>query len=553
VANATSASADDFEHYRPPELEATGRWWEVCESESALVFALAATLYSAADHGLPDDQEPSLNEEMELLLSTMADDDPDERADLDTIQELAAAGLMLCLDSEGSDEADAIIARLASEGCRPHAVVATAYATGAAGGPSLNTVGPSAAHPHALRALHTDVPSDWEVLLSELQSTRPLKDASLRELAEPTRAHISRIAQPATYITPHEALIGDISAQRWALKQCPPPPRPGPAATASRPAGDSSAPADADQTPHPSKRGHNRKLLKPCTSVADLLADWNPERQVELGFLAEAAKPPSQRAAPVVVVAPPPLPAADPGPTRASSAQGPATHIRRRLSADPLIALIRDTEGHRTHPQKEPQRSGVRSAASSGSGSGSGSGSSVTTKGGISRNSGSAAPSRRPTVSTLDKARSLFRRQSSETSLWSATRAAARKSSSSSMSPPTSPGGSGEVTKISLADWQHIRMSLVKAELEDLRDSNPSQVGLITQHKACAACGVRFGRFKWGRKCVVCSLSNCSACTFKFDAPVHMRAQLRKLDADSPKGPAICADCKSEMTAQSLP
>jgi hypothetical protein len=92
-------------------------------------------------------------------------------------------------------------------------------------------------------------------------------------------------------------------------------------------------------------------------------------------------------------------------------------------------------------------------------------------------------------------------------------------------------------------------MSLVKAELEDLRDDNPAQVALVVANKACVACGVRFGRFKWGRQCVVCDLSVCGSCAFKFVPLPHMQHDLAKLSFDKTKGPSICRDCRDEITA----
>eukprot|EP00038_Savillea_parva_P012635 m.205956 g.205956 ORF g.205956 m.205956 type:complete len:653 (+) comp23146_c0_seq1:254-2212(+) len=571
VAHGDDNLAEVLEQYQPPELEGVDAWWET-PTETTQVFALAATLYAAADHCLPEDEEPSLNEEMELLLSSMADDDVSERADLDTIRELAAAGLMLCLDSECEGEAETIIRRLVND------------ARAASSSPSQDPNGPDHTSPLSVRRRppEADAPSEWDTLLAELQSPRTLRSANDRVLPPPTTKHVSGVDVPATYVTPHEALMQDIAAGSVSLKHIEPPmsrhalvtldggrDEAGQTAKGSVVATDGDSTARA--TSHPSKPGQKRKLLKPCSSVSNLFDDWNPERQVQLGFLAESAKPKSADPPPVVVPVPPPPETV--GTSRSSDNETSSTATdglsgttaaatsrsrRRKLSAGPLSELIatEDDMGNGSGVGGAGSTSGTPKSARKKEGGMEGFGSASkpaylqhsprqpALRNGHSRSQQppAAASAQRPATSTLDKARSLFRRKSSDINVWSAARAKVRRSS---QSPPTSPGADGRY--ISLTDWRHIRASLVKAELEDLFDSNPGQVTYVIQQKACACCGVRFGRFKWGRTCLVCSLSSCSACSFKFDAPAHMRQELDTLEFDRTKGPMICSDCHKEM------
>eukprot|EP00041_Stephanoeca_diplocostata_P033417 m.1103979 g.1103979 ORF g.1103979 m.1103979 type:complete len:311 (-) comp24335_c0_seq15:83-1015(-) len=154
-----------------------------------------------------------------------------------------------------------------------------------------------------------------------------------------------------------------------------------------------------------------------------------------------------------------------------------------------------------------------------------------------------------------DRARSMFRRHSSKNGTsWEDARAAARQRSSSSLLTSPLPSDDSNSTPsedaadspcgLSVSDWQHIRMSLVKAELEDLRDENDGLVALILDCKACASCATKFGRFRSGKQCVICRMTCCSRCLIKFDLPPHMHAQLTGASTDPT---VVCKDCKLYM------
>lgn len=280
--------------------------------------------------------------------------------------------------------------------------------------------------------------------------------------------------QPATYVTPHDALMSEITKQGWELK---PTPQPTPRthlvdSSISGVAHSSSdtlsvhnecaSPGSADDQPV-----RKRKLLKPLSSVSDLLADWNPEHQVQLGFLAEAAKPAASVASndddddDVV----PELG----GGAEATIAIGTSKPMRRKLSTELLTefssqgggsggnsgsgggggggaasggAAAGGARGARSPggPSASTSPTGAsRGGASGKDGRGSGSGVAMAGRPPAARDTNADASSvmaRRPTSTTLDKARSLFiRRRTSETNVWSEARAAVRRPS------PTSPPG----------------------------------------------------------------------------------------------------------------
>ena len=63
--------------------------------ERGHTFSLAATLYAAADYGLPVDEEPKISEDMELVLSSMTDDNVSERLDLEYVIDLTNDALLV--------------------------------------------------------------------------------------------------------------------------------------------------------------------------------------------------------------------------------------------------------------------------------------------------------------------------------------------------------------------------------------------------------------------------------------------------------------------------
>jgi hypothetical protein len=190
VLPVSDPPADEYERCRAPELSNEGRWWEH-PPEAAQFFGVAATLFSAADHDLPEDEEPSLDVEMELLLSTMADDDPEERNDFDVVRELAVAGLMLCIDSEADGEAQSIVRALVESVTRLE------------GGANARTASPedwTSMDGHSAPLTQADLlravsPPQWDKMLAEVTAPRQLRDASQRVLPQPTDRHVGRIDQ----------------------------------------------------------------------------------------------------------------------------------------------------------------------------------------------------------------------------------------------------------------------------------------------------------------------------------------------------------------------
>eukprot|EP00041_Stephanoeca_diplocostata_P033429 m.1103912 g.1103912 ORF g.1103912 m.1103912 type:complete len:247 (-) comp24335_c0_seq8:2264-3004(-) len=104
----------DLWSYLPPEVDVTTIPIQTSESTcvplraSAMVFSLAASLFMAADYGLPDDREAETSEEMEYLLSNMSDDDVSDRIELDLVADLAADGLILQCDDDTEESEDTL-------------------------------------------------------------------------------------------------------------------------------------------------------------------------------------------------------------------------------------------------------------------------------------------------------------------------------------------------------------------------------------------------------------------------------------------------------------
>eukprot|EP00055_Hartaetosiga_balthica_P014218 m.76957 g.76957 ORF g.76957 m.76957 type:complete len:595 (+) comp8529_c0_seq3:89-1873(+) len=156
--------------------------------EKVHVFSLGALLYTSADFSLSDDEDPSLSEDMEDLITQMTMEKAEERIDLEHIIQLVDKGrneedgtpqnvladlmaLVLSIENAGGEFPESILLPNTTTGNLPH---------------TINSSQPPSTNLHAN-------------LMAELSSSHDLKDSKARELTG-----------PAPYETPHEILLKDI-------------------------------------------------------------------------------------------------------------------------------------------------------------------------------------------------------------------------------------------------------------------------------------------------------------------------------------------------------
>ena len=75
------------------------------------MWSLAATLYAAADFGLAEDEEPAITEDLELLLSSMADDAAADRIELELAVQLALDGFTVAAAAAGGSASGCVAER----------------------------------------------------------------------------------------------------------------------------------------------------------------------------------------------------------------------------------------------------------------------------------------------------------------------------------------------------------------------------------------------------------------------------------------------------------
>eukprot|EP00040_Diaphanoeca_grandis_P019723 m.104334 g.104334 ORF g.104334 m.104334 type:complete len:669 (+) comp27562_c0_seq5:236-2242(+) len=518
---------DDLEQYLAPELEVDDlkntaeTMYTKCCQPASLVFSLAATLFMAADYNLPDEEEPAITEEMELLLSSMTDEDVADRATLAETAELAADGLMVCEDNEDPELSRYIVANMvdAADSIRVSKTIKStpqnasrALTHAVKGGPTLQSEllaqlasgVPLKKVPEAtLRRPAEIVFTPRDIMLQGIRSPAPLSAVTERLLKPLANSHIARIAPPPTYVTPHEALLQDIAKAKLNLKTA-----------KGRSSTSPSKPMSTgellptlktiSQQPHtPAMKARmlspngNKKIL--LTPTIDIMADWDPNKQVQLGFATESAKKDLKRQQR--------KPTSQP---QHADAQSEPT--RRRLvslSVLPELDLIAQSSSRRASEMLSPPPS---------------------------NNDNMDSPPSPSHISTADKWKRkrsslrLSKRRSSSTS---------STTSASTDAPPPSPPRTIDIT-----DWGHIRASLVKAKLENLGDEQPELHAAIVANRSCGMCHVRFGIFKTVRLCVICKLGVCATCAPNFEWPAHLQIQLDAMRNPKTRTTSICSDCK---------
>eukprot|EP00045_Choanoeca_perplexa_P007574 m.69440 g.69440 ORF g.69440 m.69440 type:complete len:515 (-) comp14126_c0_seq1:765-2309(-) len=250
-------SSSDSEHdlqYSPEEVKLG---LEDVDAQRVLVFGLGATLFISADYAMAEDEEPLLSGDMEALIGAMTDEDAEDRASFDDVLtdttqrvENNVQAYKTCLQQ--LYQAAASVAK------------AAAMATETPSSTSSSTVPP------------TQYSVDNDVHHQLMDAIKQSSSASLQAAAS------RQLTGPAPYVTPHEQLLGEIRRASQADL-----------ASVQSASSDTSSLKDLADV----RIGEGGKAVLPLMlnldeeddDLSDLLGDWDPAKQVQLAFAAEAA------------------------------------------------------------------------------------------------------------------------------------------------------------------------------------------------------------------------------------------------------------------------
>ena len=243
IAFKATWDADEVAQFLP---EGGARWPTASMAAQGKIhsFSLAATLYAAADFGLPVDEEPKISEDMELVFSSMTDENIAERLDLEYVVDLTNDALVVCANV-AEDDRNAAARHVRALHNSAKEIAASQAISLSGGGALLAKPSNKNAREGVLSSILEGVSlrrlSDTEAVLSACRVTpltvherlmqdistfgtrNQLKDANERIVGPLAPRHAERLAIPPTYVTPRDALLRDITAQRWTLQAAPAP------------------------------------------------------------------------------------------------------------------------------------------------------------------------------------------------------------------------------------------------------------------------------------------------------------------------------------------
>eukprot|EP00039_Didymoeca_costata_P005054 m.78066 g.78066 ORF g.78066 m.78066 type:complete len:544 (+) comp12654_c0_seq5:101-1732(+) len=309
--------AKNFSEFLPPDTRLTVKEIYNVSADKVHTYALAATLYFAADFGLSEEEEPGITEDLEIVMSSMADESEEERLTLQFVIDLTLDGLTVSIGTQNplagteilkdlyETSQKILLAKKAKDTTRggknlltPNVSVGRALLDELQRGVTLKKVPQEIQQQTAVTSLST-----WDMLMMEVKKPPPLKNSTERSYANSFDKHIPRIAPNPSYVTPHDALLRDIIAfpSNKELRHVQVAPRSehnvhnSKMATPNRnfevskkderPSEEGPDSSKDTEFKHSSQVG-GRVQLAPPASITVMLESWDPTQQVHLGFAA---------------------------------------------------------------------------------------------------------------------------------------------------------------------------------------------------------------------------------------------------------------------------
>ncbi|EGD77727.1 hypothetical protein PTSG_08818 [Salpingoeca rosetta] len=529
--------------------------------EKAHVFSIGALLFTAADFSLMEDEEPSLSEDLEALITQMTDECMEDRHTLEAAIQACRAHVE---DNEAVEVLKDLVALAISiekaDGQIPAELLSGRATTSSS--PDSGYTQDATAFDET-RDLHAS-------LMREIQAKPDLKDGSKRALTG-----------PAPYVTPHEQLLDDIRRSSVASLNKTPAPTPtrlshstpdthaadtlptrgaysrhgyqqhgsarsqmsshgGTPLRLSTAASTESLPG-AHQHTHSQRQSlaaasqHNRstasmgtpgyggdsthnggggggdgrkkrmpvRLALDSSALGSILGGLDATTQVKLAFAEQQAKTPT---------------ASSPAHNRTASGNSGSNHERTgQADAHSSSGSRGGDGGDGGGGGDRPATAGVRgSGRGGGGGDGDGSNLIPTTRQSLSGQSSLSSPSSPSSSSAV----TLPARPSTASS--SLSHSQQRQQQQNGGTPPKP---QEECSFVGFEEHRHISTTLFKAELDDLMYQNEKQYNAIAQKKLCPICRkTRFTLLTRGRECPMCTRFACRDCRSDVTMPAHMRA-----------------------------